>query len=195
MRQLAGRIGVSLRTTHKMLRKDLQCSKLTASWIPHFLTAAEQNRRVQAARDSIRMMSRRGPVRHVICGDGAWFHVWDPDSRRCNREWITTRNGDRCPKVVHREQSVQKTMLVIFFDRQGMVLRVFVPNGIGINGPRYLNIMMQLRLNIRRNQRQQFRANSWGLLHDGAPAHCSLPVRTFLQQHHTHILPHPPLQS
>ncbi len=192
VRQLSGWISLSLRTTHKMLWKDLECTKLTASWIPHLLTAAQQNQRVVDARVSLRMLGRQGIVTHVVCGDEAWFHVWDPDSRRRNQEWISTRNGDKCPKVVQHEQSIAKTMLVIFFDQFGLVHREFVPNGVGINGPLYLQIMQNLCLKICCTRRNEFQANSWGLLHDGAPVHRSLPVCCFFQQTQTKVLPHPP---
>ena len=169
----------------------MECAKLTAFWIPHDLTQGQMNRCVALARASLTMMSRRGNVRHVISGDEAWFHCWDPYSRRRNHEWISTRNSDKRPKVVMHEQSISKTMLIIFFDRQGVILYVFVPNGIGINGPWYLNVMMQLRLQIRHRRRAQFRANTWGLLHDGTPTHHSRPVVRFLTQHRTNIIPHP----
>ncbi len=160
-----------------MLCKDLQCTKLTAAWIPHLLTVGQQNWRVVNARASLRMLGRQGTVAHVVCGDEAWFHVWDPDLRRRNREWISTWNGDRCPKVVQHEQSIAKTMLVIFFDRYGLVHREFVPNKVGINRPLYLQIIQNLHLKICHTRRNEFAANSWDLLHNGAPAHRSLPVR------------------
>ena len=191
VRQIAGQVNLSPSATHKVLRKDLQCKKLTANWIPHLLNQAQKDRRVRMSRAAIQMLGRRGQVRHIICRDESWFHCWDPASRLQNRQWISTANGEKRPKVILRERTVSKTMLVVFFDRIGMVHRVFVPDGHGIDRHTYLRIIQELREKVRRNRPQQFRAHSWGLLHDGAPAHRADIVVNFLHQRRIPLIPHP----
>ncbi len=138
------------------------------------------------------MLGQQGTVQHIVCGDEAWFHVWDPDSRCNNHEWVCSAQGEKRPKVVHREQNITKVMLVIFFDQNGVVYHEFVPNGVGINRARYLQIMRNLRERMRRIRPGPFRANSWAILHDGAPTHRADPVVHFVQNNHTQLLPHLP---
>lgn len=192
VRQVAARSNLSFGCAHRTLKKDLLLKKKCAHWVPHRLTPQQRQRRVDRARAALRMLGRNGPVDHVVCGDESWFYCWDPASRRDNRQWLTTNAAT--PAVPVHEQSVQKVMLVIFFDWQGLVYRCFVPQGQGINGALYLQILQNLRDAVRRRRPQVWRARHWGLLHDGAPAHRSFPVQTWLNNAPVNLpqVPQPP---
>lgn len=83
-------------------------------------------------------------------------------------------------------------MLVLFFNCQGVVYREFVPHGHGINAARYLEILRNLRCVIQRRRTRAWHADSWVLQHDGAPAHRSVRVRSFLNATQTNVIDHPP---
>ena len=82
-------------------------------------------------------------------------------------------------------------MLVLFFDCYGVMHREFVPNGHGITGEVYRDILLRLHEAVRRKRPVQWRDKSWTLLHDNAPAHTSRPVHRLLVQHHMETVPHP----
>ncbi len=187
---LARRSQLSVGTTHKLLRQDLHLSKKPAKWVPHLLTQPQKDRRVAMARQSLARLGRRGDVQHIICGNESWFHLWDPASKEANRQWIDPRTEQR-PTVVRHELSVPKVMLVAFFDRLGLVHREFSPHGLGIGGDEYHGIMQRLCEAVRRKRPQQFRDNSWALLHDGAPAHRARVVRDFFRDNNIKVMPHP----
>lgn len=56
IKEMATTCNLSIGTIHK----SLNCSKKSAKWIPHLLTAAEKLRRVNMARAAIQMLGRRG---------------------------------------------------------------------------------------------------------------------------------------
>ncbi len=188
--RVAARSQLSVGTAHKLLTKDLKLQKKPAKWVPHLLTQPQKDRRVRLAREALHRMSRRRDVSHVICGDESWFHTWDLASKQANRQWINPETEMR-PTVVRREIATPKVMLIAFFDAQGLVHREFSPRGLGIGGDEYLAVMECLREAVRRKRPEIFRRNSWGLLHDGAPAHRACPVRDFLNQHNIKVMPHP----
>lgn len=82
--------------------------------------------------------------------------------------------------------------LFVFFDNQGLVYRQFVPQGQGINGQLYLQILQELCDAVHRHCPRVWRARNWAVLHDGAPPHRSLPVQTWFTQVHLPQMPHPP---
>ena len=100
--------------------------------------------------------------------------------------------GDPRPQKPRIEQSTVKVMLVVFFDAQGVIHKEFIPNGIGIGGRLYAQILDRFRdsLRCRRHQVWQNR-HSWALLHDGTLAHRSRPANAVLLRHGIQTLPHP----
>ncbi len=95
---LACQTQLSVGTTHKLLRKDLQVTKRPAKWVPHLLTQPQKDRRVAMCRQSLARLRHGGDVDHIICGDESWFHLWDPASKEANKVWLQ-RNEER-PTVV-----------------------------------------------------------------------------------------------
>jgi hypothetical protein len=61
----------------------------------------------------------------IITGDETWCFAYDPETKRQSSEWV----GDTFPrpnKLKFRRSDI-KTMLVIFFDSQGVVHKELVP--------------------------------------------------------------------
>ncbi len=103
--------------------------------------------------------------------------------------WIQLVDSSRPRQTT---ESAVKVMLVVFFDGEGVIHHEFVPNGLGISGPVYRDILDRFRLSLRRKRNGYWLdRNSWALLHDGAPTHKLRVVQAFLQQHHIQCVPHP----
>jgi hypothetical protein len=73
-----------------------------------------------------------------------------------------------------------KSMLVIFFDCEGIVHQEFVPPGQTVNQHHYLEVLKCLREQVRRERLERWRNQDWLLHHDNAPAHTALSVQRFL---------------
>ncbi len=134
-------------------------------------------------------MRRRGTQPHIITRDESWIHCYDPESRRSSSQWIT--QGSCRPTKCRLERSVRKIMLVLFFDKYGVVHKEFVPAGQGIGKELYLQILKRLRKSVRRKRPIQWKERSWGIHHDNAPAHTATIVRNWLIEKHISVVPHP----
>ena len=191
VRQAARTTGLSRATTHRIIQKDLSKTKKPAKWVPHLLTQPQRNRRVLLARAALALLRRRNnAVEHVVAEDESWFWVWDPDSKRSSAQWLDP--GEERPQKARQEQSTAKVMLVLFFDRQGVVYREWVPNGVGINANLYIDILERMRVSLRhRRPRLWSREVKWALLHDGAPAHRCRDTIRYLNYHGFTLMPHP----
>ncbi len=193
VRELARASGLSVGSTHKVLRKDLDLKKRPAKWIPHLLTAPQQARHLALSRQCLALMRRcRNPVSHLVAEDESWVFTWDPDSRRASCEWLRT-NEER-PTKVRMERADAKVMLVVFFDREGMIYWEFVPNGRGIGRILYQQILERFRQCLRRCRPRLWHSvgtDSWRLLHDGAPAHRADSTVRYLDYHGITTMPHP----
>jgi hypothetical protein len=71
----------------------------------------------------------------------------------------------------------------------------FICKGKTMNRYYYLEMLKQLRENIRREIPHLWRNNSWFLHHDNAPAHASLLFHDFLASMNSTVLPQPPYTS
>jgi hypothetical protein len=63
----------------------------------------------------------------IIMGDETWCFACDPETKQQSSEWV----GETSPqlKKLKFQRSPIKTMLIIFFDSQGIVHKELVPEG------------------------------------------------------------------
>ena len=73
------------------------------------------------------------------------------------------------PKKLKFQKSRIKTMLIIFFDFQGVVHKEFVPEGKTVNAEFYKGVMDCLLKRIQRVRPAAFCSRDFFLLHDNAP--------------------------
>ena len=193
VRQTARHCNISNGLAHKIIRKDLRLQKKTSTWVPHLLNQAQKQKRVDMAMEALDVIEGRHEdldidFQHLITEDESWFWVWQPDPKQGNCQWLG-RHEER-PQVARQERSTKKVMLVVFFDRRGMVHHEWVLDGRGIGSLVYREILDRFRENLRRRRPEAWCSN-WGLLHDGAPAHRALPTHRYLEYHAVQVMPHP----
>ena len=85
-----------------------------------------------------------------------------------------------------------KTMLIAFFDIDGLVHHEFVPTGQTVNKELYKTVLRRLRDAVRRHRPEKWRSGNWILHHDNAPAHRVVTTNGFLAKHNIPSLPQPP---
>ena len=83
-----------------------------------------------------------------------------------------------------------KSMLIVFFNIQGIVHKEFIPPSQTVNDKFYCEVLKRLREGIRRKRPEKWKKNNWFLHHDNAPAHTSL-VQQFLTSENITVIPHP----
>jgi hypothetical protein len=92
-------------------------------------------------------------------------------------QWKTTHSPR--PKMARMPKSKIKTMLVVFFNIQGIIMTQYVPPGQTVNQTYYTELLTKLRGKILR-KRPELWKNGWILHQDNAPAHNALSVQQFL---------------
>ncbi len=103
-------------------------------------------------------------------------------------EWLPA--GANHPQKACKERSNAKILLIVFFDRTGIVHREFVDHH--MDAVTYLGILRRLRQAVRRRRPALWHApRPFILHHDNAAPHRALRIRRFLQRTNTPTLPHP----
>ena len=85
-----------------------------------------------------------------------------------------------------------KTILIVFFNAEGVIHREFVPEGQKENAEFYVGVLDWLLKRIRRVRTAKFQSNEWFLLHDNAPSHNAETVKKFLANRKVAVLHHSP---
>ena len=80
----------------------------------------------------------------------------------------------------------------MFFDRDGSVARVSVPENCRVIGTFYHDFVLSAVVNHYRAKHSRARIRGIKLLHDNTPAHHSAVVKSYLEEFHIQVLPHPP---
>ena len=111
------------------------------------------------------------------------------------RQNCNIRNGRvlglQDPKA-RMQESKLKTMLICFFDQEGIVHRKFVPPGIMVNAEFYCDVLRRLRENVRHKRPQKWQNQSLIIHHDNVLAHRSFKVSQCLAKNNMTVIPHPP---
>ena len=126
----------------------------------------------------------------VITGDERWVYGYDPETKQMASQWSTSSSPR--PKKARQVKSNIKTMLIAFFDIDGLVHYEFVPTGQTVYKEFYKTVLQLLRDTVRRHRPEKWRSCNWILHHDNAPAHKAVTTNEFLAKHNIPPLPQPP---
>jgi len=74
------------------------------------------------------------------------------------------------------QKSKLKTMLICFFDQEGIVHREFVPPGMTVNADFYCDVLRRLRESVRCKRPQKWQNQNLIIHHDNALAYRSFKV-------------------
>lgn len=189
VRMIADQLGIAKTQVHEIVHEKLQMRKLCAKLVPRVLTGEQKDVRKRICQDLLEEVSENPNfLDNVVTGDETWTFEYDPATKRQSAEWHT-RNSPR-PKKARMTKSKVKSMLICFFDSQGVIHREFVPHGQTVNAVFYLQVLERLRKRIVRVR--PVIANSWRLHHDNAPSHTAFRVVAYLAQHNIATVPQPP---
>ena len=161
--------------------------RVSAKFVPRLLTAEQDDRgsictdlHVGAQNDPNFMFS-------VINGDEIW--VYDPETKQITSQWKTATSR---PKKARQVKSNIKTMLIAFFDIDGLVHHEYVPRGQKVNKEFHRTALQRFREAVSRHRTENWRSGNWILHHDNAPAHRNVTTNEFLAKHTIPSFQHPP---
>jgi len=114
----------------------------------------------------------------ISTGDETWCFACDPKTKRQSSEWVGEISP--WPKKLKFRRSHIRTMLIMFFDSQGVVHEEFIPQGMTVNAEFYKGVMDRLLKRIQQVRPAAFCSQDFFLLHDNASAHRAPSVCQFL---------------
>jgi hypothetical protein len=121
----------------------------------------------------------------VITGEECWVYEYEPETKQMSSQWNTASSPRQ--KKARQVKSNAKTMLIAFFDIDGLVHHKYVSRGQTVNMEIYKTI---LRNAVLRHRSEKWRSGNWILHHDNAPAHRAVTTNKFLAKYIT-SLPRP----
>jgi hypothetical protein len=124
----------------------------------------------------------------VITGDESWILEYNHETKRQSWEWHTA-NSPR-PKKVKMSKSKIKSMLICFFDSQGIVHKEHVPPGQTVKQTFYPQVLKRLKKRVARVRPGN--EHTWMLHDDNAPCHTAVSINEFLTGKNIPVVPQPP---
>ena len=106
--QLSEHSGLSRASVHRLLKKDLNMSKLSPKFVPRILTPEQKRHRVDLCTQNLAHFRRdTSLLEKVITTDESWFHVFDLAMKQGSAEW-RQQGGGTLPSEGTSQQSSQK---------------------------------------------------------------------------------------
>jgi histone-lysine N-methyltransferase SETMAR len=126
----------------------------------------------------------------IITGDESWVYGYDPETKQISSQWKMPSSPRT--KKARQVQSNVKTMLITFFDAEGMVHHEFLPQCQTMNQTAHITILQCLRDAVCLKRPHKWSSGTCLLHHDSAPCHVALSVWEFLAKNSIPMVLHPP---
>ena len=161
--------------------------------MPKILTEEHKKQRVACALTFLRLYHKEGDgmLRHIVTGDETWVSHITPESKQQSLHWKHTGSPKR--KKFKQTFSTRKIMCTVFWDRQGVLLVEFLPQGTTINCAVYCEMLEKLRRAIQNKRRRMLNATIL-LLHDNAWLHSAAQTQDLITSFKWEQMDHPPVQ-
>jgi len=177
LQMIADHLNIGKETVRQIVTKELGKRKICMRFVPHALTIEQKQEYVAYCQDLLLMGQDECLWENIITGVGTWCFAYNPATKQQSAEWVG-QNSPK-PKKLRFQKSRVKTMLIVFFDAEGIIHREFVPEGQKVNAEFYVGVLDRLLKRIRRVRMAKFQSSEWFLLHDNTPSHNTAIVKKF----------------
>ncbi len=176
IRRIVENTGFSQGTVYRILTKHLQVRRLSCKFVPKILTTEQRRQRVDLCTQNLATLAA-DPLflDKLVTGDESWLHRYDPDCKKTSSHWLPKGERKR-PQKALCARTVQKCMMVAFFDCRGLIHLDF--GNRTINAVRYGAVLDRLKDSIRHKRPGLWQPN---------PVH---PHLTNVCFHHDNARPH-----
>jgi len=175
----------------RILRGELEMTKVSARWVPRDLTDDHRQNRMGAALEILGRYAEKGDkfLQQIVTGDESWVHYWTPESKQASMVWKT--KDESAPKKFKVVPSSGKLMVTFFWDSEGPLLIEYMPAGSTITGASYFDTLVKLQQAIK-NKRPGKLSKGVILLHDNARPRVARLVKGLLVDFRWEVFCHPP---
>ena len=164
------RLAEELPIIHEIMNNHMGMKKVGIRWILKLLTPIQGANRVDCCQELLQHseINLAKSLDCIVTGDEFWTHHYDPLSQLEAKIW--KKLGEQIPTRLHQERSAGKILMIIFWDKDGVLLIEYLPRGDTINDQCYASIIEQQRSVIVEKGRGKV-SRGVLLLHDNAPIH------------------------
>ena len=155
--------------------------QIAAKFVPRVLTQDQKDNRVAICQElKETVINNPTLILNIITGDESIVYAYNPKTKLQSSQWKSP--GSPRPKKARMQKSKLNTMLICFFDQEGIVHREFVPPGMTVNVDFYCDVLRRLRENVRRKRPQKWQNQNLIIHHNNASAQRSFKVSQFFGQ-------------
>jgi histone-lysine N-methyltransferase SETMAR len=110
--------------------------RIPARFVPRLLSNDQKALHVSVCRE-LKQQARDDPNfnSNIITADETWVYGYDPETKQQSSQWKSPNS--LWPKKARQVCSNVKSMLIVFFNIQGIDHKEFVPPGQNVNGKVY----------------------------------------------------------
>jgi histone-lysine N-methyltransferase SETMAR len=189
-KKIAQIVDISRERVGFIITTILDMRKLSAKWVPKCLNSDQKKERVQASKAILgHFESTPDFLARLVTEDETWLYIYDPETKEQSKEW--RHSGSPRPKKFRTQKSAKKVMASVFWDKDGILLVDYLPQGSSITGQYYANLLDQLKEAIKKKRRGKLTEGIL-FLQDNAPAHTSNVVAAKLNTLGFQLVHHPP---
>jgi histone-lysine N-methyltransferase SETMAR len=170
VRRVADELGIPKTNVHEIMNNHLGMKKVCTRWVPKLLTPLQRANRVDCCQELLEESEADSSnfSDRIVTGDECWVYHYDPLTQMEAKVW--KKPGEQTPTRPRRQRSGGKLMMIIVWDKDGVLLIDFLPHGTTINDLYYASIIERLRFAILEKRRGKV-SHGVLLLHDNAPVH------------------------
>ena len=176
---------------YTILHDSLELRKIASRWVPHDLTEAQKQKRVEYCQENLRLVNE-GKIRlcDIFTGDESWIYHRRIEKKKSCASWV--KPGESPRVVVKRNQFEPKTMFSVFFKSTGVIHIVYAYSGEKIDNNYYIENCLKPVVKALKIDRAQCGAKNMKILHDNARPHVHKNVDNFLKENSIIKIQHPP---
>lgn len=151
VREIADILKISTERVRYILHEYLDMKKLSARWVPRFLTIDQKQQRVDDSERILALFQKNSKdfLRRFVTMDETWIHYYTPESKRSSAEWL--QENETRPKRPKTQRSAGKVMASVFWDAQGIIFIDYLQKGKTITGDYYVTLLDKLDEEIKKN--------------------------------------------
>jgi transposase len=145
VRRVAYELGISTTTVYEVMINQLGMKKVSTRWVLKLLTPIQRTNRVDCCQELLQESEESWTKFYdcIVTGDETWVYFYDPLSQQEAKVW--KKSGEETPTRLRQARSAGKIMMLIFWDKDGVLLTGYLQRGTTINGPYYASIIERLR--------------------------------------------------
>ena len=133
--------GLTHGTVMRIIKEDLQMTKVSARWVPEVLDDSKKEIRMTCSEE---MLTRHHSDLHflekLVTMNETWIPMFNPETNRQSKQW--KQHSDSPPSKKFRVGASAEIILYsIFWDQKGVILSYPLPKGMTITGECYRDIL------------------------------------------------------